>query len=86
MPRVGCAGFDYNCVNGDETGAATIGVTDCGQLSVPNCTATLWTDGLGGVGIRPPPCGVRGGATFCGTIDGFNCEAITGGELTSSCR
>lgn len=88
VPRIGCMGFDYNCLNGDEFGSFTTGITACDQLSVPNCTATLWTDPSQdpGVGVRPPPCGVRGGATFCGTIDGFNCEAITGGELTSSCR
>jgi hypothetical protein len=86
VPRTGCGGFNYDCVNGDQTAPSTVGITACEQLTFPNCEATLWTDGSGGVGIPPPACGTTGGATFCGSLDNFTCTAITGGELLSSCH
>jgi hypothetical protein len=86
VPRDGCRGFDYDCRNGEEKGAHTIGVTACEQLMVPNCQAKLWTNGTGAVGIPAPPCGTAGGATFCGSLDNFTCTAISGGETLSSCR
>jgi hypothetical protein len=86
VPRNVCGGFNYDCINGDEFSPSRVGVTSCEQLVVPNCDAKLWTDGLGGVGVRPPPCGTAGGATFCGSLDNFTCTAISGGELLSTCR
>jgi hypothetical protein len=86
VPRNVCGGFNYDCINGDEFAPSRVGVTACEQLVFPNCDAKLWTDGLGGVGVRPPPCGTAGGATFCGSFDNFNCTAITGGESLSACR
>jgi hypothetical protein len=86
VPRTGCGGFDYDCSAREEKAPSTVGITACELLVFPNCSATLWTDGEGGVGITPPECGLAGGATFCGSFDGFNCTAISGGELRSSCR